>query len=252
MPRESEGRREADATALGEGQGRAREVGRGRSGVRVRAPSPQPAGATEHAQCDCPGLARTCSEAPASSCTCRGCLCSNARQEERAKSWSMPRNPAGGRVDCWEGGGLKMKAEAGALSGVTDASLGVPVHRCKGPDDCTGHCTRKPRNDPYSEDTPAFAPRFPQHGLQPHFPFTPLSDHNRSQVFDCSSLSEKTHLPSPPSSCPQGVSLSTKNNPLLCLQCVSPHPALSPPHLPLPRQVGSFALKNESSQLSTL
>lgn len=134
-----------------------------------------------------------------------------------------------------------MEAEVGALSGVTDASLRLPVHRCKRPDDCTGQCTRKRRDDPYSEETPplAFAPKFPQHGLQPHFPFTPLWEHNRSQGFDCSNLSEKTHLPSPPSPYPQGVSLSTKNNPLLCLQCVSPHPALF--HRPTSRFPGKSA-----------
>lgn len=47
-----------------EGQGRAEVVG----GVALGANTdPQPAGATEHAQCDGPGLALACSEAPAGS-----------------------------------------------------------------------------------------------------------------------------------------------------------------------------------------
>lgn len=61
-----------------------------------------------------------------------------------------------------------MKAEAGALSGVTDSSLRLPVHRCKGAGDSAGQCTGKRRNGPCSDDTPplASAPRFPRHGLQ--------------------------------------------------------------------------------------
>lgn len=60
------GRREAGRTAPGErraGQGWGFREG-AEAAALVRAPSPQPAGATEHAQYDCPGLARACSEAP--------------------------------------------------------------------------------------------------------------------------------------------------------------------------------------------
>lgn len=47
---------------------------------------------------------------------------------------------------------------------------------------------------------------------------------------------KKSHLSTHPRPCPQGVSLSTKNNPLLCFQCVSPHPA--PFHRPTSRSPG--------------
>lgn len=98
----------------------------------------------------------------------------------------MPRNAAGCRVGCC--GVLMVKAEAGALSGVTDAGLRLPVHRCKGPDDRAGQCKGKCRYGPCSEDIPPPVPllSFPGQGLQPHS-FTPLSDYNR-QKFDCSSL----------------------------------------------------------------
>lgn len=68
----------------------------------------------------------------------------------------MPRNPARGRVGCCGGrGGLKVKAEAGALSGVADSSLRLPVYRCKGAGDSAGQCTGKRRNGPCSDDTPS-------------------------------------------------------------------------------------------------
>lgn len=65
-------------------------------------------------------------------------------------------------------------------------------------------------------------------------------------------LAEKSHLSPHPHPCPQGVSLSTKNNPLLCLQCVTPHPA--PFHRPTSRFPGTRFIcpKNESSQRSAL
>ncbi|XP_014650474.1 PREDICTED: LOW QUALITY PROTEIN: killin [Ceratotherium simum simum] len=149
------------------------------------------------------GLAWACSEAPASSCTCRGCFCSNAGRGGRAEPRPLLRNPAGGRVGCCGAsvGGMKVKAEAGALSSVTDSSLRLPVHRWKGPGDCAGQRTGKRRDSPCSEDTPppAPTPRFPWHGLQPHSPFAPLSDHNRSQEFNWSSLCrEIPPLPPPP------------------------------------------------------
>ncbi|KAF5911167.1 hypothetical protein HPG69_019532 [Diceros bicornis minor] len=149
------------------------------------------------------GLAWACSEAPASSCTCRGCFCSNAGRGGRAEPRPLLRNPAGGKVGCCGAsvGGMKVKAEAGALSSVTDSSLRLPVHRWKGPGDCAGQRTGKRRDSPCSEDTPppAPTPRFPWHGLQLHSPFAPLSDHNRSQEFNCSSLCrEFPPLPPPP------------------------------------------------------
>lgn len=69
-PREPEGRREADRPFARGGEGRGEERRRGNRGQAL---SPQPACATEHAQCDCQGLARACSQAPACNCTCCGC-----------------------------------------------------------------------------------------------------------------------------------------------------------------------------------
>lgn len=73
---------------------------------------------------------------PVASCTCCGCCCCNAGRGERAKPRPAPRNPAGSWISCC--GVLKVKADAGALSGVTDSGVRLPVHRCKRPGDCTG------------------------------------------------------------------------------------------------------------------
>ena len=126
---------------------------------------------------------------PVASCTCRGCFCSNAGRGGRAK----PR-PVRCRVACC--GVLMGKAEEGALSGVTDAGLRLPVHRYKRPGDRAGQCKGKCRYGPYSEDIPPPAPflSFPGQGLQPHS-FTPLSDHNRSQGFTAATFATKFHLP---------------------------------------------------------
>lgn len=57
-------------------------------------------------------------------------------------------------------------------------------------------------------------------------------------------FAEKSHLSTHPRPCPQGVSLSTKNNPpIVSPVCITSPGSLSPPHLPLPRLLDSFALK---------
>lgn len=98
---------------------------------------------------------------PYRGCSCRGCFCSNAGRGRQAEPRPLLGNPAGGRVGCCGGvwGEMKVKAEAGALSGVTDSSLRLPVHRWKGPSHCAGQCTGKRRDSPCSEDTPPPTPQ---------------------------------------------------------------------------------------------
>lgn len=174
---------------------------------------------------------------PAARCTCRGCFCSHAGRGGRAEPRPAPRNPAGGGVGCC--GVLKVKAEAGAWSDVTGSGVRLPVHRCKGPGDSTGHCTGKCRDGPCSEDTPppASAPK-----ISPARPAGSLLHRCRLTILrrdlNPAAFAEKSPLRV------LKVSVFAQSTAPYCVSSVDhlTRP-LPPPHLPLPRPLGPSAPK---------
>lgn len=196
-------------------------------------------------------LDRACCKAPACNCTCRGFFCSNAGWGERAEPRPVPSQRQGKLLRRWAGGGGErgegrgaVKIEAGLFIYVTDLSVRLPAHRWKRPGDRAGQCSGK-RRKARAARTPLPPP--------PDFPGTACS--LPLLLYRCRIISvrgdltagdfaEKSHLSTHPRPCPQGVSLSTKNNPpIVSPVCITSPGSLSPPHLPLPRLLDSFALK---------
>lgn len=188
-------------------------------------------------------------EAPARSCTCRGCFCSRAGRGvggERAKPRPVRINPVGDR----EGRRGELR---GALSGVTDSSLRLPVHST---DQVTraGRGTENRGNAPRREGTP---PR-PSPQISPARPAASFSFCTAVGSLSLAGTRPQQPLPRKPTSlstprpCPQGVSLSTKNNPLLCLRVY--HLIRLPLTAPPPASPAARLLrpKIESSQPSAL
>lgn len=142
----------------------------------------------------------------------------------------------------------------GALSGVTDSSLRLPVHRWGGPSDSrwSGYWEPRGRSPPRGHPSPpAYAPRFPRPAASFSF-CTAVGSLSLAGTRLQQRLPRKPTSLSTPRPCPQGVSLSTKNNPLLCLRVY--HLIRLPLTAPPPASPAARLLrpKIESSQPSAL
>lgn len=124
------------------------------------------------------------------------------------------------------------------------------MHRWGGPGDPRwwGYGETKARPLPRGHPSPLPPPAdLPGSALQPHPPFAPLPDHGRSGRPACSSLCRETLPPCPPPTRVLQVSVSAQRTTPYCVSvCITSSGSLSPPHLPLPRQLGSFALKTRA------